>query len=160
MLHDPKFWLAISFLIFVAAMLKFAVPLIMKIIDDKVAKTSSDINSAAELKNKAEQLLAEAEKYYQDSIAHSQKLIADAGIEAANLLANSQKIIEEELTRKMELTTRRIRQEEERAMREIKSWLIASAINAIRDNVAKVSDKKSSELVLNKAIIDVSKLIH
>jgi F-type H+-transporting ATPase subunit b len=160
MFHDPKFWLAISFIIFAAFMLKYAVPAILGMIDNKVKRISGDIREASEAKASAEKLLAKAEEYYQESIALAQKLIADAEVEAANLIAHYQKIAEEELERKMDLTTKRIQQEEDKAIREIKSWLLTSAITAMKDNITKINDKKTSSSIVNQSIIDVSKLVN
>jgi F-type H+-transporting ATPase subunit b len=160
MLHDPKFWLAISFIIFIAAMLKFAMPAILGMIDNKVKHVTGEIMEASKAKANAEKLLAEAEKYYQESIELAQKLIADAETEAANLIAHYQKIAEEEMQRKIDLTTKRIQQEEDKAIREIKGWLLTSAITAMKDNITKINDKKTSSSIVNKSIIDVSKLIN
>ena len=85
---DPKFWLAISFFIFLGLMIKYALPAIIKMIDQGVKKVSNDIFQAIHAKEEAEKLLAEAEKYYQESLTLSKKLIADAEIEAANLIAS------------------------------------------------------------------------
>lgn len=160
MFLDPKFWLAVSFLIFVALMFKFALPAILNLIDTKIKKISSEVTEASEARIAAEKLLEEAERYYQESIELSNKMVADAEIEAANLIANYQKMAEEELQRKMDLTTRRIQQEEDRAIREIKGWLLTSAINAMKDNISKINDKKTSSSIVNKSIIDISKLIN
>jgi len=159
MFHDPKFWLAISFIIFVAAMFKFAKPAILVIIDNKVKKIRSDVMEAAEAKANAEKLLAEAEKFYQESVTLAKKILDDAEIEANNLLDHYQKLAEEEIQRKMDLITKRIQQEEDKAIREVKEWLLSSAINAMRENIIK-NNKASSSSIINRSIVDISKLIN
>ena len=160
MFHDPKFWLAVSFLIFVAAMFKFAMPAIMEMIDNKVKKINSDIIEASEARKNAENLLAEAEKYYQESIALAKKIVNDAEVEALNLINHYQKLAEEEVQRKMDLTVKRIQQEEDKAIREIKDWILSSAISAMKNNITKINDRKTSSSIINKSIIDISKLIN
>ncbi|MDA0902046.1 MAG: ATP synthase F0 subunit B [Proteobacteria bacterium] len=158
--HDPKFWLAVSFLIFVALFAKYAWPFILKMIDGKKFQIIDSIEQAKQMKVKAEELLVKAEKYHHDSIAYSQKLIEDAKNEAQSLIKESQKLAQEELDRKINLSKQRIKQEEENAIREVKGKIIISAIQAIEKNIASAKGDKSLKTTIDKAIVDVSKLVH
>ncbi len=157
---DPRFWLAVSFFIFLALMIKYALPAILKMLDGKANMVAEEVLKASEAKAKAEQLLADAEINFQNAITFSKKLIADAEKEARNLIEHSQKITEEEIQRKLNLVTNRIHQEEEKAIREVKGWLISAAVGVMKENIAKNNDKKSPSISIANSINDVSKLIN
>ena len=92
MLHDSKFWLAISFFIFVALIIKYALPKILAALDNKSKQIANDIEQAKQMRQKAEQLLLEAKKHHEESLLYCQKLISNAQKEADKLLLDSKKI--------------------------------------------------------------------
>jgi F-type H+-transporting ATPase subunit b len=147
MFLEPKFWLAISFFTFVALMIKYALPLIIKMIDDKSKQIAKDIADARNAKEEAENLLAEAKKYSEESKKYCQKLIDDAQNEAAKILADSQKSLEDEINKKTDLAKERIKNEEEKTIREIKSNIIDAAIKNVAKKAANNSEKDAAELV-------------
>ncbi len=156
---DPKFWLSISFLIFLALVIKFALPKIILALDGKSKQIADQITSAKQMKEKAEQLLLVAKKHHEESLTYCQKLIADAQAEAAKLLTDSQKSLEEELAKKTDLAKERIALEEEKTIREIKSGIISAAIKIIETKAANLSGNSAADLS-KKAIIDISKMVH
>jgi F-type H+-transporting ATPase subunit b len=160
MLHDPKFWLAIAFFIFIGAAIKYVLPIIIKMIDGKRAFISEQIAKANEMRLKAENLLAEAEKYHKDSIVYSEELIEVAKKEVETILENSRKAIEDELNTKMELSSLKIKQEEEKVIRNLKLAIVEAAIKSIEQSLSKTENKKISENSTNQAIHNISKLIH
>ena len=160
MLHDPKFWLAIAFFIFIGAAIKYVLPIIIKMIDGNRAFISEQIAKANEMRVKAENLLAEAEKYHKDSIVYSEELIEVAKKEVETILENSRKAIEDELNTKMELSSLKIKQEEEKVIRHLKLAIVEAAIKSIEQSLSKTENKKISENSTNQAIHNISKLIH
>jgi F-type H+-transporting ATPase subunit b len=160
MLHDPKFWLAVAFFIFVGAAIKYIIPVVIKMIDQKRNQISENLNQANELRLSALKLLEEAEKYYQDSITLSSELIERARKESEIILESSKKVVEAELNTKMNLATQKIKQEEEKAIRQMKSAIVSAAIKTIEDSLFNSDNKKISQGTTNKAISNISKLIH
>jgi F-type H+-transporting ATPase subunit b len=159
MLHDSKFWLAISFFIFVALIIKYALPKILAALDNKSKQIANDIEQAKQMRQKAEQLLLEAKKHHEESLLYCQKLISNAQKEADKLLLDSKKELEAELLKKTNLAKDRIQQEEEKTVREIKSNIIAAAIKIIADKSNNISAESSSALA-KRAATDISKMIH
>lgn len=160
MLHDPKFWLAISFCLFCFLFIKYVLPLLVRALDAKSKQIADELSEAKNLKNKAQKLLIEAERYHHESIAFSNKLIADSKNEVDKFMVASVKEISENLDRKMASIFERIKQEEERSIREVKSRIIASAIKIIENNLPNKVNKKSSEEAVEDAIIEVSNAVH
>lgn len=160
MYHDPKFWLAISFLLFCGLILKYVWPILVRAIDDKSKAIAAEIETAVQLKNKADLLLIDAEKYQQYIIEYSEKLIADARIEANQIITNAKNAVETEIAKKLELTRKRIEQEEERVVREVKNRIINEAIAVLTGKLPANKDKKSTDFVIETAISDLSKIIN
>lgn len=154
MFQDPRFWLAISFVIFLSAMLKYVVPLVINGLDKKSQKIQDEINQAKALKLQAEQLLEEAKKHQQEAVLYSQKLVEEAKIETANLLSSAKKSMESELAKKMALAKQRITLEEDNVIREIKSNIINAAIQAIEDKATKLPNN-NLVAISKKSINDI-----
>jgi len=159
MFLDPRFWLTISFLIFTILLIKYVLPKILAALDNKSRQIADSIEQAKRMKEQAEQLLLAAKKYHEESLAYCQKLISDAKAEADKLLSDSKKELEEELLTKTNLAKERIKQEEEKTVREIKSNIIAAAIKIITDKSDNLS-VESSSAIAKKAAADISKMIH
>jgi F0F1-type ATP synthase membrane subunit b/b' len=152
-MFDEKFWLA------VALVIRFVLPIISGQIDAKIKQIAEELLAAKEAKEKAKQLLVDAEERYQASVEFSDKLIKDAAIEAQKLLLEVQKSAENEVAKKMEALNARIKSEEERAVREIKIGIINSALKTVEASLQN-ADAQRSNVMVKKAVSDVSKLVH
>ena len=159
-MFNEKFWLAVSFLTFVAIILKLVGQKMLKGLDQKSKEIAEEILAAKELREKAVNLLAAAEIYYQESVAYSQKLISDAELEAKNFLAESERNVTEEVTKRNNAAYERIKSEEEKTLREIKTAIVATALKTIEEEAAKNLDKKSSDFLLSEATQNFGKIIH
>lgn len=159
-MFDEKFWLAIAFTAFVILVAKYVWPKISKTLEQKSRSIAEEILAAKDLREKSAKLLAEAEKYHQESLSYSQKLIADAQIEAQKFLADAKKSIEDELNKKTAAAQIRIALEEEKAIRLVKTEIITAALKTIADKSSKSLDKKHGDNLFNKAAQDLSKIIH
>ncbi len=159
MFLDPRFWLTISFLIFVALIAKYVLPIILAALDNKSKQIADKIKQAKQMMQKAEQLLIEAKKYHQESLSYCQKLISDTTEEAEKLLADSKKDLEAELLKKTNLAKERIKQEEDKTVREIKSNIIAAAIKTIENRSNNLSTESSSAIA-KRAATDISKMVY
>ena len=142
---NEKFWLAVAFLSFLALMIKYVWPLLVKGIDAKSKKIAEEILAAKEMREKAEMLLKEAEKFYQESLSFSQKLAKDAEIEAKKLAEESKLILENELKKKTSAAIERIKLEEERMIREIKLKIISDTMEVLSQNFG--LDEKNHEAI-------------
>jgi len=155
-MFNEKFWLAIAFVAFLALLLKFARTAITKSLDDKSKAIAEEILAAKDLKEKAIKLLAQAEKFSSESSSYAQKLIKDAENEAQKFLAEAQKSVEDEVAKKTAAAFERIKQEEAITIRDIKSRIISSALQAAENGAMKNLNETQNETVLAKATQDLS----
>ena len=158
MIHDPKFWLAISFIVFVILMIKYALPLILKSLDSKVIKITNLLKDAEDSKKKADQLLKDAEKYLEDSVKFGDQIVKDAAIESQKITEDYIVSVKKEIAKKLSVSEERIKSSEERIVREIKSKIVESAINAIANNIDDVADEKALDQATKNSINQIKSL--
>lgn len=147
MIFDEKFFLAIAFFTFAALILKFVWPIMARGLDAKSKSVAEEILAAKEMKEKAEKLLDEAEKYHEESRNFSKKIIADTKKEAEKLAKEAKKALESEIKNKTDAALTRIKIEEETAIRGIKTQIVESTIESISADLSKISDSEHDKLI-------------
>jgi F-type H+-transporting ATPase subunit b len=145
---NEKFWLAVAFFSFVAFLIKYAGPAIIRTLDGKSKQIAHEILEAKEMKEKAVKLLMEAEKYYQESREYSEKLVRDAELESQKLTDSIKQTTESEVSKKMAATLDRIKTAESSAIREIKNYIVSTAVSDLNRNVLQeISDQNHAQLI-------------
>ncbi len=153
---DPKFWLAISFLIFVLLIAKYIFPKIIALLDQKSQQIAYQIKEAAELKAAAEELLIKTENHHQETLLYCQKLLQQTNQEVEQILKDSRKLIEEELAKKTEVIKDRIEQEGKKALREMQENIISISVESIRKQALNLNDKEIADKIIKDAIINIA----
>ena len=137
-------------------MIKYVVPLIIKMIDAKSQKIAEDLREASKMRLEAEKLLKKSKEYYDYHIKKSDQLIKDAAIESEKLIENYKIAVEDEISKKIDVANERIKTEEGRVIRDIKSKIIESAIIAIENNLEQVADDDALDDVAKNSISQIS----
>lgn len=159
MIHfDEKFWLAIAFFSFAALIIKYALPLIRKALDDSSEKIAKEILDAKEMRQNAEKILENAEQLYKDAISFSEKLIKDTEDEVQKIAAESEKLLVDELERRRATALARIKIEEETAIRELKVKIVDSALKKLSSELD--LNKEGQAKLIDKALNNFGKTVH
>jgi F-type H+-transporting ATPase subunit b len=159
-MFDEKFWLAISFAAFAALIYKIVWPIISNSLESKSREIVENLLAAKEMKEKAEKMLAEAQKYLEDSKSFGDKIIFEAKNEAEKFENESKKELELEIKKKTQSTLSRIKMEEEMAIKEIKSNIINSAFLEVAEKIKKDLNEKDHEKLISKSTQDLSKILN
>jgi F-type H+-transporting ATPase subunit b len=158
LLEDPKFWLSVSFVIFIILMAKPFRSMFIGGLDNKIEEIKKNINESLQSFTEAEKKVNEAQKQTADLDNKISQLLADAKNQAQSL---SQSIIEktqQSIASKEKNSLERIKQIEISAIQTIKSQasaelnkLIVSYLNNLPEgDKNKILDKSLSDLkVLN-----------
>ena len=158
LLEDPKFWLSVSFVIFIILMAKPFKSMFIGGLDNKIEEIKKNINESLQSFTEAEKKVNEAQKQTADLDNKISQLLADAKNQAQSL---SQSIIEktqQSIASKEKNSLERIKQIEISAIQTIKSQasaelnkLIVSYLNNLPEgDKNKILDKSLSDLkVLN-----------
>lgn len=134
-MFDEKFYLALAFLTFLGLIIKFVWPKLATALDANSKQIAQELLEAKELKERAEKLLKDAEKFYQDSLTYAEKLARDAEIEAKQITELAKNDLAIEIQKKTDAAIARVKLEEERLVRELKLKIVENAIAEISQNL-------------------------
>ncbi len=131
MLQDPAFWVAVSFVGFIAIVIYFKLPSIVgKQLDDRASRIKNDLDEAQKLREEAQALFADYQRRQRDALATAEDIVAKAKEDAEILRKESEAELEATLKRRQELAEAKIQQAEEKALAEVQSIAVDVAITA------------------------------
>jgi F-type H+-transporting ATPase subunit b len=158
---DPTFWVAVGFVIFVAAALWLKVAKkVTGALDGRADAIRKSIDEAASLREEAQQLLAEYQRKQRDAVKETEEMVAHAREEAARLAKDGAEKLEETLKRREQLAVEKIAQAEADAIREVRAMSVDIAVAATRSLIAANMDEAKSGAMVTEAISDLAKKLH
>ena len=153
MFEDPKFWLLISFLLFVILMIKPFKSMLIGGLDQKIEEIKSNINSSLQSFSDAETKLNEAQKQTEDLDNKIQELLTSAKSQAETI---SKSIIDktaQNISSKEKSSLERIKQIEISAIQSIKNQASIELNSMITNYLANLSNDDKNK-VLEKSVND------
>jgi F-type H+-transporting ATPase subunit b len=152
LLHDHHFWVLVSMAIFVVLVWKPATRVITEALDGRAARIRSELDEARKLRDEAEQMLADYQRQEREAAASAQAIIAHAREEAERIAVQAAHDLEQSLARRQRLAEERIAQAESRALDEIRSVAVDTAIAAARDVIVAEIDEQRGGALIDSAI--------
>ncbi|MDR8391123.1 F0F1 ATP synthase subunit B [Aliifodinibius sp. S!AR15-10] len=150
-------WVAITLIIFLVAMAKYAVPLIMEALSEREDRIKESLESAEKALERAEQISKDNEKALREAEQKAQKIRKEAIEEAEMLRSERIEKAKEEAAHILEQARETIEQEKKRAMLELRDEVARLAVKSASMIIeAELDDEKNSKLV-NNYIEDISK---
>ena len=153
MFEDPKFWLLVSFLLFVILMIKPFKSMLIGGLDQKIEEIKSNINSSLQSFSDAETKLNEAQKQTEDLDNKIQELLTSAKSQAETI---SKSIIDktaQNISSKEKSSLERIKQIEISAIQSIKNQASIELNSMITNYLANLSNDDKNK-VLEKSVND------
>ena len=153
MFEDPKFWLLVSFILFVILMIKPFKSMLIGGLDQKIEEIKSNINSSLQSFSDAESKLNEAQKQTQDLDNKIQELLTSAKSQAETI---SKSIIDktaQNISSKEKSSLERIKQIEISAIQSIKNQASIELNSMITNYLANLSNDDKNK-VLEKSVSD------
>ena len=157
MFEDPKFWLLVSFLLFVILMIKPFKSMLIGGLDQKIEEIKSNINSSLKSFSDAETKLKEAEKQTADLDNKIQELLNSAKSQAETLSKNIVDKTAQAISSKEKNSLERIKQIEISAIQSIKNQASIELNNMITNYLSNLSDSDRNK-VLEKSVSDFKSL--
>ncbi len=145
-MFDEKFWLAVSFIIFIIFIYKFLGNKINSILNKKSQQIANDLLKASQAKEKAEKLLHEAQEYHQQSLKYAEKLKFDTSSELNIMYENATLSLQQELAKINEASQKRLQEEEQIAIRKLQETIILQAIEIVANT--KISNDQQQLLIV------------
>ena len=153
MFEDPKFWLTVSFILFVILMIKPFKSMMIGGLDQKIEEIKSNINSSLKSFSEAEVKLKEAEKQTEDLDNKIQELINSAKSQAETISKNIVDKTSQTISSKERNSLERIKQIEISAIQSIKKQASIELNSMITNYLANLSDSDRNK-VLEKSVSD------
>ena len=145
-MFDEKFWLAVSFIIFIIFIYKFLGNKINSILNEKSQQIANDLLKASQAKEEAEKLLHEAQEYHQQSLKYAEKLKFDTSSELNIMYENATLSLQQELAKINEASQKRLQEEEQIAIRKLQETIILQAIEIVANT--KISNDQQQLLIV------------
>ena len=153
MFEDPKFWLLVSFILFVILMIKPFKSMLIGGLDQKIEEIKSNINSSLQSFSDAETKLNEAQKQTEDLDNKIQELLTSAKSQSETI---SKSIIDktaQNISSKEKNSLERIKQIEISAIQSIKNQASIELNSMITNYLANLSNDDKNK-VLEKSVSD------
>ena len=150
---DATFWVAISFFIFIAALVYLKVPNKVNLsLVGKINEIKKELNEAEKLKQEAKVILSDYEKKIDKSTLESKKIIDIAKTESEKNIIESTKKFHLVIEERKKNVDQKIIQMKENALKDIKKASILIAIEAVKNLIENSIDKNKVENYYNKSL--------
>ena len=163
MLQTPTFWVAVAFVLLMAALFFGAKPLwrgAIASLDARSAGIAAALEEAKRLREESQHLLAEYQRKQRDAAAECENLIASARTEAERFAAEAAARLEAALERRRQLAVEKIAQAEAEALLQVRHATVEVAVEATRRLLAGRMDPSASQALVDDAIRELPDKLH
>lgn len=156
LLQQGEFWVAVGFVMVIVLLVWKGVPgMAAKMLDQRAAVISAELNEARRLREEALALLADYQKRAAGAEAEAQSIITEARAEAERFAAESQANLKAQIERRAQAAQEKIAQAEAAAMNEIRALAANAAAGAAEKLIAARMDEKRAAALIEGSIKDL-----
>lgn len=152
MFADPKFWVAASFVLFIALVGKLAWTRITGMLDARTARIRGELEEAQRLRAEAQAMLARAEAERAAAIEEAAQMLARAKAEAERLATATAAEAEAAARRRERMAMDRIAAAEASAVMEVRNAATDLAAQAVASFIADNHEVNADRAMLRKAV--------
>ena len=154
---DPKFWLLISFIVFVILMIKPFKSMMIGGLDSKIEEIKQNIDKSLESFTEAEEKLKDAEKRTLDLSNKVDEIISNAKSQAESISKNIIDKTSQTVRSKEKNSLDRIKQIEMSAVQTIKSQASLELNKIIHNYFSNLSEDTKTK-ILQKSVVDLKSI--
>ena len=150
---DATFWVAVSFFVFLAALIYFKIPQRINIsLNSKISEIKKELDEAEKLKEEAKILLSDYERKIDKSTKESKEIIYAAKKESEKNIIETTKKFHQITEERKKSTEQKIIQMKESALKDVKKISVRIAIGAVTNLIENSIDKKKLENFYTKSL--------
>lgn len=151
-----QLWAQVALVIFLGIVIYLKVPgMIAKSLDARGAKIAAELESARQLREEAQALLAEYQKKRKEAEAEAAEIVAAAKREAEMLAEEAKQKTADYVARRTALSEQKIKQAEHEAVTAVRSAAVDLAVAAAEKLMASKLDENTSNGLFDKAVSEV-----
>jgi len=158
--ENPETWVAIAFVIFVAATARPIAKALGGGLDSHAAKLSQQLDEARQLREEAQNLVAESKRRQRDAVKEAEDIITAANDEAKRLAEKAAIDLERSVERRRELAVSRIAQAEADVVKEVRERAVEVAIEAASKVLADKLTGDAGERYNDDAIEEIGRHVN
>jgi len=156
MSFEAEFWVAVSFVIFLAVLGYFGVHrMVLDLLDQRSIRIQSDLEEARRLRDEAQAVLAEYQRKRNEAEHEASAIVASARAEAERLAAEAKAKVEEFVARRTKMADLRIAQAETQAIADVRSAAADAAVAAAEKILTETVKGKTADDLIAQGIRDL-----
>jgi F-type H+-transporting ATPase subunit b len=157
---DEKFFVALATVSFVVLTFKPVKKTLLDMIDGKIAKIKSDLDTAEQLKNEAQKLFDESKAKLEAVEKQAIEILNHAKFEANLMVENANRKLVADIEVRKKLALQKIQSFEDNAVNELKKNISLITINAAANAIEESGDAESIKKLFNSSIDKITKTVH
>jgi F-type H+-transporting ATPase subunit b len=155
LLHSSEFWVAVGFVILVAALWRPAQRALAAGLDERARTIRAELDEAKRLREEAERLLADYRRKQARALGEAVEIAKQAVAEAERNRRHAEAELEASLKRREQQAMDRIAQAEAKAVEEVRALAVGLAIAATRRLLEDSLDPARAASLLDRAIAEL-----
>jgi F-type H+-transporting ATPase subunit b len=160
LVHQPVFWITVSFVLVVGLIVKKLVPLIITGLDKHRANIAEEIDRAAELHQEAQGILKKYRRKEQEVLKEAEEIIQKANLEARRITREAEAAAEANIKKHMKMAVEKIHQAEKAANQEVQARIIDMTIAATQTLLKSNLTPGAQEKLISEAAGEIAKKLH
>ena len=156
MAFDATFWVAVSFIIFLGALVYFKIPQnVNKLLSKMIIDIKNEIDESEKLRSESKILMDNAQKKLNTANSERKKIIDQAKKDSEKLIIEINEKFHKSSEIKKNLTETKISQMKEAAINEVKYISIKIAIDSVKQIISTSVDKSKLDNLFKKNLEEV-----
>jgi F-type H+-transporting ATPase subunit b len=161
MLHEPEFWVAVGFVLVIALLVwKGAPAMVGKMLDQRAAAISAELEEARRLSAEATALLADYQKRAAGAEAEAAAILKDAQAEAARFAEEARAALKAQIERRAQAAQDKIAQAEAAALNEIRGLAADAAVAGAEKLIAARMDAAKASGLIKASIASLGEKLN
>ena len=151
MSFDATFWVAVSFFIFIGALVYFKIPQnVNSLLGKMILDIKNEIDESEKLRTESKKLLDDAQNKLDSANSETKKILDDAKNESEKLIIEMNDKFHKSAEIKKNLAQTKISQMKEAAIKEIKDTSIKVAVDSVKKIISTSVDKSKLDNLFKK----------
>lgn len=160
-LANTDFIVLLAFIVFLAVLMYYKVPLVVGgMLDKRAEGIAAEIEEAKKLQEDAKKLLADYERKQREVQDQADRIVAHAKEEAQQAADQAHEDLKRSIARRMAAAEDQIASAESQAIKEVRDKAIAVAVAAARDVIARQMTDADADKLIDDAISQVDTKLH
>jgi F-type H+-transporting ATPase subunit b len=160
MFEDPAFWVAVAFVLFVAAIGKKLITTVAAALDKRSDRIRGELDEARRLREEAQGLLAQYQRKQREALKEAETIVAQAREDAERLRAEAKTELETSLARRRDQAVEKIARAEAQAIQDVREAAADLAFRATRRLIGETVDPARDAKLVAETVAVIGKKLH